>query len=348
MEGSLNKDNCDISIIVPVFNTEKYLVRCVESLISQSMNDIDIVLVDDGSTDSSPDICDKYASNDTRIQVIHKENAGQGLARNDGLEIAKGKYICFLDSDDYYEHDTCEELVRIMDETEADICSFGYQIDDKNGHIVTSFKVKEREYSGKDVKDKFILHYFGDTPCEDDLRGVFSCMSVFKKEIIMGHDIRFPSERVVSSEDAAFCLEYGKHIKKAVTVGRTFYHYCQNENSFSKSYRADRFRLMKAHINMLMEYAKQYDNYELVADRIGMSAWINLMACFKQEYRYLSRKEAINNYRMIAKDNIIKKAIQRLPWKQLPMKQRILYLAIEKECYELVYVIVGIRAKVKL
>ena len=338
----------DISVVVPVYNAEKYLRRCVDSLIYQTYENIDIVLVDDGSIDDSFKICDEYSALDTRVQVIHKKNAGQGLARNDGIDIAKGKYICFLDSDDYFEQDTCEELVRIMEKTRADICSFGYQIDDKNDKVVTRFNVKEQEYIGNDVRDKFILHYFGDTPREDDLRGVFSCMSVFKKEIIDKYNIRFPSERVVSSEDAAFCLEYGKHISKAITIGRAFYHYCQNEDSFSKTYREDRFRLMKAHVNMLRDYAEQYENFDLVADRIGMSAWINLMACFKQEYRYFNWRDAIKHYKVFSKDDVISGALHRLPWKQLPLKQRILYWAIEMEHFYLVYIIVGIRARIRL
>ena len=90
-----------ISIIVPIYNTEMYLHRCIKSLLDQSFKDIEIILVDDGSPDRCPEICDYYAAQDSRIRVIHKSNAGSGMARNSGLEIATGKYIGFVDSDDY-------------------------------------------------------------------------------------------------------------------------------------------------------------------------------------------------------------------------------------------------------
>lgn len=348
MEESLNRDSTLISVIIPVYNTEKYLDRCVGSLISQSISNIEIVLVDDGSTDGSPAICDNYALKDSRIRVIHKENAGQGLARNDGMKAAKGKYICFLDSDDYYESDTCEILSAIMDSTGADMCSFGYQIDDKDGNVVTTFPVKAREYCGQEIRDSFILHFFGDTPLEDDLRGVFSCMSVFRKDLLEKNAISFPSERVVSSEDAAFCLEYCKHVEKAVTLDRCFYHYCQNEVSFSKGYRADRFQLMQAHIRMLEGFAEYYGNYDKVSDRIGMSAWINLMACYKQEYRNFDRKTTLLHFKEIAENPCIRGAMEKVLFKYLPLKQRVLYYSVMRRLYSFAYILVGIRAKARV
>ena len=90
-----------VSIIVPVYNVEKYIDRCMKSLMNQTLHEIEIILVDDGSPDSCPQMCDEYAKQDTRVKVIHKENAGLGYARNSGLEIATGEYVAFVDSDDY-------------------------------------------------------------------------------------------------------------------------------------------------------------------------------------------------------------------------------------------------------
>ena len=337
-----------ISVIIPVFNTEKYLCRCIESIINQTMKNIDVVLVDDGSTDNSSVICDNFAIKDERIQVIHKQNAGQGFARNDGIEIARGKYICFLDSDDYFEPDTCEKITEIMNSTGADICSFGYQIDDNRGNVVSNFQVREAEYVGDGVQEKFILHYFGDTPEDDDLRGVFSCMSAFKKQILLENNIRFPSERVVSSEDAAFCLEYSKYVKKAVTTSKSFYHYCQNEKSFSKAYREDRYKLMKAHITMLKAYAEDMGNYEKVKDRIGMSAWINLMACFKQEVRQYNYKEAMKHIRIIGNDKLIRNTICCVKNNLLPVQQRVLFFCVLNQWYFGTYIMVALRTRMRV
>ena len=336
---------CKISVIVPVYNTENYLHRCVDSLISQTLSDIEIILVDDGSIDNSPAICDEYASKDPRVKTFHKINAGQGLARNDGIKLAKGIYISFLDSDDYYDKKACEILVNAMDSSKADLCSYGYKIQDNSGNLIRRPNIRPREYTDISVKEEFILHYFGDSMTDDNLRGVSSCMSVFRRDIIVSNNIEFPSERVVSSEDTAFCLEYCKHIKKAITIDNVLYHYCQNDSSFSKGYRPDRFKLMKAHISLLNDYASEYNNWYTVKDRIAMTTWINLIAAFKQEYEHFSRSQAIKHYKEMASDEDIKNALKELPYKQLPAKQKLLYMAVRWRLYLLAYELVGVRVK---
>ena len=345
---TMNDSKSVISVIIPVFNTEKYLNRCVDSLLEQTYQFTEIVLVDDGSTDSSGRICDEYAKKHENIVVIHKNNAGQGLARNDGMHAAKGDYICFLDSDDYYEKDTCEKLVGTMNQTGADICSYGYQIEDNYGNLIRRPNITDEEYVGKDGVNNFILHYFGDSMKDDRLRGVSSCMSVFKKSIITDKDISFPSERVVSSEDTAFCLEYCRYIDKAVTISDALYHYCQNESSFSRGYREDRVRLIKAHIELLNRYAKVYGNYDIVKDRIAMTTWINVIACYKQIYRHFNFIDSIKRYKLIAEDEVIKSSISLLPYRELPLKQKLLYEAVRMHGYAIAYLLVGVRTSKRL
>ena len=122
-----------VSIIVPIYNVEKYLRQCLDSIVNQTLKDIEIILVDDGSTDSCPSICDEYASKDKRIIVIHKENAGLGAAYNTGLDIAKGDYIGFVESDDFIELNMYEELYERAVQTGVDLvkCNF-YDYDSQN------------------------------------------------------------------------------------------------------------------------------------------------------------------------------------------------------------------------
>ncbi|MFQ8813155.1 MAG: glycosyltransferase family 2 protein [Gallintestinimicrobium sp.] len=131
-----------VSIIVPVYNVERYIKRCVDSLQGQTLQNIEIILVDDGSKDNSGRLCDEFAQQDPRIHVIHKQNAGQGLARNDGLNIAKGRYVLFIDSDDFIEPDTCEMLSDRMEREQADLCSFGYQIETLAGELFYRAQLK--------------------------------------------------------------------------------------------------------------------------------------------------------------------------------------------------------------
>ena len=117
-----------ISIIVPIYNIEKYLPRCLESILAQTYKNIEVILVDDGSVDNSGMIADTYARNDQRIIVIHQVNKGVSAARNAGLDLATGDYIGFVDGDDYIEPDMYEILMRIIDEQQVDIAHCGYQM----------------------------------------------------------------------------------------------------------------------------------------------------------------------------------------------------------------------------
>lgn len=133
-ENNMKGNNPVISVIVPVYNVELYLKRCVDSIIEQSYNNIEIILVNDGATDSSPEICDFYARTDSRIRVIHKENGGLSSARNAGINIMNGKYVLLIDSDDYIEKDMISKLYFVAQEKKADIvtCQFVKVFDDKN------------------------------------------------------------------------------------------------------------------------------------------------------------------------------------------------------------------------
>ena len=132
-----------ISIIVPVYNSEKYLDACIDSILSQSFRDFELILVDDGSKDSSAQICDEYASQDTRVRVIHKANGGVSAARNDGLDIAKGEYITFIDSDDWVER---ESLSTISNYRDYDIVFFSHRLVYEGGYISEFlFETKEED-----------------------------------------------------------------------------------------------------------------------------------------------------------------------------------------------------------
>lgn len=340
-----------ITIIVPVYNVEKYLERCIESLIYQTMEEIQIILVDDGSTDKSSSICDAYAKKDKRILAIHKENEGQGIARNHGLKNAMGEYVCFLDSDDYYEPDTCEVLYQHLKDTNADLCCFGYQIDDKVGNLVRRPLIREKIYQGKEVTGDFILHYFGDLPEDDNLRGFSSCMSAFRTSIIKENKLEFPSERKVLSEDTIFSLEFCKHVECVTTLSQVFYHYCQNAESFSQGYRKDKFEKTKVLYNILKKYTKEFHIEDKTNIRLAMLIWVNLMACLKQETRRIpecGRKEILKNVKMMCNDEMTARELSKLKNTSLPLQQKILLFCIIYKMPCLAMEIAYIRAKIKL
>ena len=129
-----------ISVIIPVYNVEKYLGECIDSVLHQTYKELEIILVDDGSKDYSGKICDGYAEKFENITVIHKENAGLGFARNTGLDCIHGKYVTFLDSDDYLKEDTIEMLYDNLKKNQVDMCKSGFRKVDNNKGIINEIR----------------------------------------------------------------------------------------------------------------------------------------------------------------------------------------------------------------
>ena len=151
------RENALISVIVPIYKVERYLNKCLDSIVNQTYKELEIILVDDGSPDGCPKICDEWGLKDSRIKVIHKANAGLGLARNSGLEVATGKYVVFVDSDDYAELTMIENLYHCLLKTNADTVIGGFRRK-KGEHI----EIRENEFAGNvydncmDIKNKVL------------------------------------------------------------------------------------------------------------------------------------------------------------------------------------------------
>lgn len=337
--------NPQFSIIVPVYNTEKYLDRCVKSLLSQTLSNIEVILVDDGSSDGSGRICDDFAAGDTRVRVIHKKNEGQGIARNAGLDLAFGEYVLFIDSDDYIEEDTCDRLFSYMKEKNVQLCSFGYIIEDPSGGEVYRPGISERIYRKEEIRDEFIHHFFGDSSEQDELRGVSACMTAFQREMIEKYQIRFPSERQVLSEDTVFSLEFCRHIDGAAVLPAFFYHYVQNESSFSHAYRPDRYPLTLRLCGILEDYARQYGILEKVRGRINRVMWVSLMECLKQEVKRADadRRQIAYNVRTLCREAGVQKAAWALNPSDFGMKQRALLTAVRHKWTSVVLLLTEIR-----
>lgn len=153
----MSRNDSLISIIVPVYNVEQYLSRCVDSLVNQTYHNIEIILVDDGSPDRSGEICDEYAKKDKRVKVIHQSNGGLSDARNTALDIAKGDYLMFVDSDDWIEKKTCEILNRLASDYKADTVIFGLNFVFDSGKVIRS-KRGMAGLTDKNMCMKYLIH----------------------------------------------------------------------------------------------------------------------------------------------------------------------------------------------
>lgn len=223
-----------VSIIVPVYKTEKYLYRCVDSILAQTFNDWECILVDDGSPDGSGEICDEYAQKDARIRVIHKENGGPSSARNYGLDVAKAEYVWFVDSDDWIELDSLSIMYDIMEKTQADICFFELNpistITIEKPFSFSSFidsKQKLSVYKSKSECAKAIMNL--------EMCGGFgwTCNKWFKKSIIDIDNLRF-DQRFSIQEDHLFTLSYMLHVRSITILKTCPYFYFVREGSLLK------------------------------------------------------------------------------------------------------------------
>ncbi|MBU8586943.1 glycosyltransferase [Priestia megaterium] len=215
-----------VSIIVPVYNVENYLVKCVNSILNQTLDNIEIILINDGSTDSSGEICNDFARIDERVSVIHQKNGGLSDARNTGLDVAKGKFVAFVDSDDYIHKDMYRLLVKTIEESECDIAEAGYKevfedtpYDDK---VVYDDKVSKRTYSGKSAIASTIM----DHDCRN-----YVWNKLYKREL-WKHS-RFPYGKLF--EDVFTTYKIVEKASKVVKIDSVLYYYFQRSNSIVNS-----------------------------------------------------------------------------------------------------------------
>lgn len=251
--------NTLISIIVPIYKVEVFLPRCVDSLINQTYCNLEIILVDDGSPDQSGEICDSYADKDDRIIVVHKENGGLSDARNVALDIARGDYLLFVDSDDWLELDTCEKVHKLALDNQADVVSFGIRkLDEKEVYAVQ--KVESSRLISKSEAMGALLW-------NQEKRGLLNyvCNKLFAKCLF--DDIRFPVGKLFEDQGVTYKL-----IHKASRIYATdevFYNYYQHGNSITAGWYQpkaikDRFVLWSERLVFLKDKYPQYVDLQVV------------------------------------------------------------------------------------
>lgn len=234
-----------VSVVVPVYKVERYIDRCIESLLNQSLQDIEIILVDDGSPDSCPQICDNYANKYNNIRVIHKKNAGLGMACNSGLEIATGKYVAFCDSDDWVDKEMYEELLYYAEKYSADIVYSGIKrINEQKQTSVFGIKKQMQKYDTKESIYNFSLGMIASKPniYEERETPMSAKVALYKLELIKKNNIKFNSEREFVSEDLIFNLDCLLYAKSVLVIPKAYYNYWYNTNSLSQTLRIDRFQ----------------------------------------------------------------------------------------------------------
>ena len=310
------------SIILPVYNVEKYLKRCMKSILNQKFTDYEIILVDDGSTDFSGKICDEYMSQYPFIQTIHKENGGLSSARNEGLKRATGKYIFMIDSDDWVEDNTLEKLYDYTKNKDIDIVKFNYIRQPEN--------IKKASILQTGLKNKFEIKKIIPLVLKETGKVNFSAWGhVYKNSFLKQNNFKFISERTIGSEDYLFNLQAYCQAKSLLVIPEFLYNYDMREGSLTKRYRKniftqynilhDKFKECLIGCEMFDTTLKRALAYSYIEKIIGVCMQNECILCDNHNLI-----DGIKNCKKMVRNNKFKEYILSYPFSEVGLKRKIL------------------------
>jgi glycosyltransferase involved in cell wall biosynthesis len=310
-----------ISIIVPVYNVKKYLNKCLDSILYQTYQNFELLLIDDGSTDGSSEICDLYLKKDSRINVIHKKNEGVSVARNIGIQVAKGKYIQFVDSDDFLDENMTDYLMKEIDTNNSlTICNIElYYKDKKNCRNLITISDEKKRYTIKEYLTIFVLKYkispFIGSPCN----------KIFKKDILLNNKIKF-KENQIFAEDFMFNIEYLYHVSDITVIKEPLYFYrIDTENSLTKDLKPAKY-WWNNYKNLYIKYKNIFYFYDLMEDnnlKILLFVEFAVRDCIRKSFRSkykVSFHNKIQSIIDICEDSLTQETMSLFECKDIYMK----------------------------
>lgn len=314
-------NNALISVIVPVYNVEKYLDRCITSLLHQTYKNYEILLIDDGSKDSSGMLCDIYAGNYENVSVFHKTNGGLGSARNYGIDRAKGKYICFVDSDDQVEENYLSILYNAITTNKADVCVCGYYYSANN--ILASYPFFDRVIDTPEMLKMFA--------CGNSFFN-FAWNKLYKKDIIERMPIRFSDRHC--AEDMYFNVIYYRYTNKIATVEKPLYTYYVNLESLSNGRRKGFWE------DMLLIYNTLETTCRLKSVSIEYANTLLIVMFRSSVSNYFNQKTTLKECKGYIDECIEKKDLRkiRVVYSSMSRADQLIYKALVKHYYLLIYI----------
>ena len=333
-----------VTVVLPIYNVEKYLNRCIESVANQTYKNLEILLIDDGSPDNCPKICDEWAERDRRIRVIHKQNAGLGMARNTGIDNATGEYICFFDSDDYVDKNTIEESFLLAQKENADVVIFGLNTVSKNGNIINSFIpfAEPETYGGIQVQNDFLPEYIAPDPLGDGYRKFYmsSCVALYSMDVIKNNNFHFVSERDIISEDIYSLIKLFSFVKKVAILPKACYYYCENNTSLSRTHRADRYEKIRYFYLECVKLCKNLKYNDTIIHRVSKPYLAYTISALKQECQIDCKKSV----KSIVDDEVLQSVLKNNLKDKVSFGRRVLFFAIRKKMYNLCYLLLKFKA----
>lgn len=321
-----------ISVIVPIWNVEKYLDKCVESIINQSYTNLEIILVDDESPDNCPKMCDEWAKKDSRIKVIHKKNGGVSSARNDGIDKSNGEYVSFVDSDDYIEKDYIKDMYNKLIETNSKYICCGFNKIYHNGREMINSDGRVIEFSQNEYIKALlnVQNGYG-----------FVHMKLIAKEVI--GNVRFATDLVVG-EDALFNVKICSNIEKAIVYNKALYNYRISLNSAVRKYDDNYVNKYTDSMMKMKNYIeKKYSfNQEIITNIYNYIAYHLLLICVNYCY-HPQNAQKYKSLKKVCNMDIYKEATKKSNYNKLSITRKVALFSIKHKLFFLTSIICRIR-----
>ena len=317
-----------ISVIVPVYNVEKYLEQCLDSLVNQTYSHHEILLIDDGSKDSSGKICDTYARQHRSVTAYHKENSGLGLTRNYGLNLINGDYVTFVDSDDYLDKFAIQHLVDGLNNEKNDTVIGGFTKVTELGKKLSVERYTVKTVTNESIYRELFVKMLGSSPKLHDSIRPSVWNTLYSVDIIRKNKLSFVSERKLISEDIVWDCDYYKYSKSVQLIDTSDYYYRFNPTSLTNTYRADRFQKSIYFFEYMLNKLSSSSVYSEAKLRLSKNLFINIRSSISQERSIPVRKSYLHIKKM-CNNKVLRKTIKDYPVNELGKSQLCFILMIK-------------------
>ena len=324
-----------VSVIIPIYNVEKYLKQCVDSVLNQSFKDIEILLINDESPDNSIAICKEYEKKDYRIKVFSKKNEGLGLTRNYGINHAIGKYVVFVDSDDYIDPEYIEKMYNCMEENNLDVCYTTFCKFLSNSNKIMHYGLSLHGNKNSIKYNKVLSN-------NSNYIKMSAWSSMYRMDIIKEHNIQFHSEREYISEDLIFNIDYTQYVKRYMILNNVSYFYRVNNDSLTHIYKADRFDKNKELYSFCKRELKNVEKYRELKNVLANIFLNSVRHCMKEEYKYNPKYKV--NIKRIINDVDVQEAIREKTNSNI--KKDLFDMLIKRKKYNIIVFILKLKDKI--
>lgn len=330
-----------VSVIIPIYNAEVYLDVCISSIVEQTYQNLEIILIDDGSNDQSPAKCDEWAERDKRIRVIHRQNGGVSEARNAGLDVASGEYICFVDGDDWLDTEAIQESVRVIQREQADVVMWSYLREYNGLSLPKKLFGNDRVFEANEVQtilQRRMVGMVGEELACPENADSFSPVwgKLYRASILDG--IRFEDIRKTGTfEDGLFNYDIFQKAEKIVYLEKYWSHYRKSNSGSLTAFNGDRVKQWETLLDVLHQKISHAEHIELFQEaynnRICVSVLGKALVISRSNLSYMEQRRILQR---ILDNTRCREAFSRFSTKQMPIQWKVFFFFCKKRKYSLI------------